>query len=431
MDKLDCIVIGAGLSGLACAKTLTTAGRQVRLVEAADQVGGRVATDTVSGFRIDRGFQVYLDAYPEGSRFLNHAALELGRFEPGALIVSGGRLLPVSDPWRRPLTAIRSVLSGVVGLQDGLRTARLRRDVVRGVRRGQIDPATVAMADECTTRAALEARGFSPRFIRLFFEPFFGGVFLERELTTADSVFEFTFAMFSLGRACLPAGGMAAIPKQLAAGLPPGCLQTGRSVMSIEHSTAGGGAVVFADGSRLITDSIVVATAADAAARLLPEEVLHGWQPPAFKGTQLVAFAADRQPASGATLIVSAEPAGVGPIDNLTVPSAVATGYAPVGKSLVYVSVRGDWNGSLDDIPDAICQQAVRWLGPQVDTWRHLTTVTVPLALPVETPAVRQARPVSAQLGHGLFFCGDHLTTASINGAMAAGRQVAEDILAA
>jgi len=430
VDRFDCIVIGAGLAGLACGRTLTAAGKRVRLVEAADRAGGRVATDTVAGFRVDRGFQVYLDAYPEGQRFLRHADLAFGRFEPGALVASGGRLLPVSDPWRRPLTALRSVLTGVVGVGDGLRTARLRRDVIRGVRRGQIDPAAVASADERTTRAALAARGFSPRFIELFFEPFFGGVFLERELTTAAPVFEFTFAMFSLGRACLPAGGMAAIPEQLAAGLPAGCLQTGRSVAGIEPVASGGGVVVLADGSRLAADSIVVATAADAAARLVPAGLLHHWQPPAFKGTRLVAFATDQQPACGSTLIVSAEPAGVGPIDNLTVPSAVAAGYAPSGQSLVYVSVRGDWEGSPDELADAICRQAAGWLGPQAMRWRQLTTVPVPRALPVETPEVRLARPKNARCAPGLFLCGDHLTTASINGALMAGRQVAEELLA-
>ena len=84
----DTIVIGAGLAGLACARELVRAGRQVLVVEAADRVGGRVATDTVDGFRIDRGFQVYLDAYPEGRRQLDLAALGLGCFEPGALVAA-------------------------------------------------------------------------------------------------------------------------------------------------------------------------------------------------------------------------------------------------------------------------------------------------------------------------------------------------------
>lgn len=429
METADCIIVGAGLAGLACGQTLAAAGRRVQIIEAADQPGGRVATDTVDGFQIDRGFQVYLDAYPEGRRFLDHARLGLGCFEPGALVARDGRLLPVSDPWRRPVAAIRSVLSGAVGLGDGLRTARLRAATISGVQQGRIDPIAAAPANERSTRAALQADGFSPGFIQLFFEPFFGGVFLERELATAETVFAFTFAMFSLGRACLPAGGMAAIPRQLASVLPENCLDFGSPIERIEPDSAGGGEVLFADGRRLAARAIVVATDAAAAADLLPAEVRGSWQPPAFKSTTMVAFAAEKQPACGRTLIVSAEPPGAGPIDNLTVPSAVAAGYAPAGQSLVYASVRGDWSGAAEELPAAIQRQAAGWLGEEAGGWRQLATVTVPRALPVETPAVRHARPASGQLGPGLLLCGDHLTTSSINGALAAGRRVAEELL--
>ena len=218
--SVDCIIVGAGLAGLACARELVHAGRRVHVVEAADRVGGRVATDTIDGFRIDRGFQVYLDAYPEGRRQLDLAALGLGCFEPGALVAEGGRLRRVSDPWRRPLAAVLSVLNGDVGIADGLRTARLRGDCIRVARTANADPSRPSPAAERSTREELVARGFSEAFIRLFFEPFFGGVFLERHLDTSAAVFQFTFAMFAMGRACLPRGGMEAIPKQLAAGLP-------------------------------------------------------------------------------------------------------------------------------------------------------------------------------------------------------------------
>ena len=137
-----------------------------------------------------------------------------------------GRLLPISDPWRRPFAAIRSVLSGAVGVPDGLRIAYLRSQALAGVRNGKIDPIAISNDKEKTTREELISRGFSSDFIRLFFEPFFGGVFLERNLTTASQVFEFTFAMFYLGSACLPAGGMSAIPRQMVQKLPLCCLET-------------------------------------------------------------------------------------------------------------------------------------------------------------------------------------------------------------
>ena len=419
----DTIIVGAGLAGLACAATLVRARRQVLVVEAADRVGGRVATDTVDGFRIDRGFQVYLDAYPEGRRQLDLAALGLGYFEPGALVAEGGRLRGVSDPWRRPLAAVASVLSGSVGIADGLRTARLRSDCLRAFRNGTADPNRSSPAVERSTREELNARGFSEAFIRRFFEPFFGGVFLERSLDTSAAVFQFTFAMFSLGRACLPRGGMEAIPKQVAAGLPAGTILLDTAVKRLQP-----GLVVLADGRELAAKHIVIATEGSAATPLLPEGqrtavVSRGW-----KSTRMVAFAATRSPLSSPTVVVSAEEGG--PIDNVTVPSDVTGGYAPPGAAVVYVSIRQDWQGNDGDLHDAVRRQAAGWFGQSSHAWRHLKTVRVDHALPDESPAARRSRAIASQVTPGLFICGDHCTTASINGALASGRSCAEAVLA-
>jgi phytoene dehydrogenase-like protein len=422
MTNPDCIIVGAGLSGLACGRTLAAAGRRVLLLEAADRVGGRVATDTVDGFRIDRGFQVYNDAYPEGRRQLDLAALEFGAFEPGAVIADGPRLRRVADPWRRPWAAIRGLLDGTFGIADGLRTAKLRWDVIRGFRGGRLDPAGVA-ARERTTRGELVARGFSPGFIRRFFVPFFGGVFLERQLDTAAAVFLFDFAMFSLGRACLPRGGMDAIPRQLAAGLPADAIRVGTRVRGVEP-----GRVVLDDGSDLLASQVVVATDGEAAARLLPAGGRGGHTPRSSKSTRLVAFAAPRSPLPGRQLLVTASDEG--PIDNVTVPSDVAAGYAPAGRSLIYVSLRADAPADGLRLVAAVKQQAAAWFGAAVNEWTHMTTVEVPHALPDESPAARRDRPTGPRLAPGLFICGDHCTTASINGALASGRLCAEAMLA-
>ena len=122
----DAIVVGAGLAGLSCARRLAEHGLTSLVLEASDGIGGRVRTDEIGGFRLDRGFQVLLTAYPEARAILDYRALDLGRFYPGALVRSGGRFHRVADPWRRPLDGIAGALSPIGSLADKLRVARLR-----------------------------------------------------------------------------------------------------------------------------------------------------------------------------------------------------------------------------------------------------------------------------------------------------------------
>ncbi|MEY2627988.1 MAG: hypothetical protein RJB08_1747, partial [Actinomycetota bacterium] len=82
----DVIIVGAGLAGLSCARHLQRAGRKVVVLEASDGVGGRVRTDIVDGFRLDRGFQVLLTAYPEIQTEVDLVKLQMRYFEPGALV---------------------------------------------------------------------------------------------------------------------------------------------------------------------------------------------------------------------------------------------------------------------------------------------------------------------------------------------------------
>lgn len=418
--SVDVVVVGAGLAGLACGRDLVRAGKSVLVIEASDRVGGRVATDDVEGFRLDRGFQVYNDAYPEGRRCLDLAALRLGRFEPGALVASAGRLARVADPWRRPFTALGSVVSGRIGVGDAIRTARLRRDAVRAVRAGLLDPNQPADADRSTLEE-LRIRGFSPRCIGSFFRPFFGGVFLERDLDTSSDVFRFDFAMFALGRACLPFGGMDAIPRQIAAALPPGGLWLNARVERVAT-----GRVWLEDGRTVSAQHVVVATEGAGVAAVLPESCRQAVPPRPWKGTRTVAFAAPRSPLAHPELIVTEDD---GPIDNLTVPSDVVGGYAPAGTALVVVSIRQAWADDVD-LVEAVRRQAAQWFGPVTLSWRHLRTTTVTRALPAETPAARRLRHPHPVLEAGLYVCGDHCTSASINGALASGRRCAEAVIA-
>lgn len=108
--KRDVIVIGAGISGLSCALTLERAGLSVLVLESDSAAGGRVQTDELEGFVLDRGFQVYLSAYEEARSLLDLEALELKPFTPGSAIWVDNKIYNVLDPWRSPTAVFSAAL---------------------------------------------------------------------------------------------------------------------------------------------------------------------------------------------------------------------------------------------------------------------------------------------------------------------------------
>lgn len=173
------VIIGGGLAGLTCANQLHAAGVEFQLLEASDRVGGRVRTDEVDGFLLDRGFQVLLTAYPEAKSQLNYDQLDLRAFDPGALIRSGDSFQRMSDPWRRPQHALQTAFSSGGGFVDKLRIGKLRWSS----RRGNI--ASIFTRQDMPTIDELRRLGFSESLIEKFLRPFLGGVFLDANLETS------------------------------------------------------------------------------------------------------------------------------------------------------------------------------------------------------------------------------------------------------
>jgi phytoene dehydrogenase-like protein len=221
MDEERTIVIGAGLAGLACALALTDAGQPALVLEAAEEVGGRVRSDLRDGYRLDRGFQVLFTGYPAARRWLDFARLAPRRFDPGALIRHDGRWATLGDP-RRDLAALpASLATDVVSLGDKLRTLLL----VARLARGDWDGVRAIGGTDRTTEEYLRRRRFSPRFIDRFARPFYGGIYLDRGLRTSARVLAFTLKMLAGGDTIVPADGIGARTRQLAAGLPDGAQQ--------------------------------------------------------------------------------------------------------------------------------------------------------------------------------------------------------------
>ncbi|HEY4901244.1 MAG TPA: NAD(P)/FAD-dependent oxidoreductase [Terriglobales bacterium] len=318
----DVIVVGAGVSGLVAAVELRRRGLSVQVVEASNEVGGRVRTDQVDGFLLDRGFQVLLTAYPEARRCLNFAALELREFEPGAIVRYNRHFHTLSDPIRRPRKILSSAFSPIGTFNDKLLIAKLRGEVLSA----EIDE--VLSVPEAPTINTLREYGFSAKIIERFFRPFLGGIFLDPELATSDRMFRFVYRMFAQGMAAIPNRGMQAIPRQLASHLAPECI---RFNAPIQHVWAGG--VRLETGEEMFASAVVVACDPVRAARLLPQAGIRT----TMRGVRCLYFAAADPPIGDRYLVLNGD--GGGPINSLCVPSVIAPGYAPPGCHIVSVTV--------------------------------------------------------------------------------------------
>lgn len=410
MQNPEVLIVGGGIAGLCCARHLHQSGVPSRILESADEVGGRVRTERYRGFRLDHGFQVLLTEYPEAKKILDYEELQLRNFEPGAMIRFGGKFHRFVDPWRKPQHIFETALSPVASFADKLRVAGLRRRVCRG--RLEEHPT----GPETSTLERLYEEGFSNRIIERFFKPFLGGVFLENELNTSSRKFEFVFRMFSQGDAAIPAHGMGEITKQLAAGLPPENIETNAKVIHL-----GPNQVRLEDGRELPAASVVVACQAPVASRLLNEK-----PPDPHHGVTCLYFSADSPPLRDPILILNGE--GRGPINNLCVPSQVAPEHAPKGKSLISVTVLGSTDlNKKTQLRDEVFNQLRTWFGSTVDDWDHLKTYNISYALPSQNPASPDTDVANRR--RGIIRCGDYMGNASIQGAMVSGRRAAETIL--
>lgn len=410
MDK-PVIVIGAGLAGLCCCRRLHAAGVPFLLLEAAARPGGRVQTDIVQDYRLDRGFQVLLTAYPEVQAQLDLEALQLCRFRPGALIRYGGRFHRLSDPWRELESILATTFNPIGSLFDKLRIMRLRARATRGTLE------ELWTRPEQTTLEVLREIGFSDAMIDRFLRPFLGGIFLESELNTSSRMLDFVFRMFSIGDAALPARGMGEIPLQLARTLPAGSIRYGCPVKEIVDRT-----VLLESGESIDASSIVIATDGTEAARLLGRTLPAN----AFHAVTCLSFAVEEAPIGKPILVLNGE--GTGPVNNLCVPSLVSRDYAPKGHHLVSATVLGNPECSDDQLVADVLAQMQAWFG-EVSDWQHLRTDRIRHALPVQAPGA-QGTGIETRPRDGVFVCGDHVSRGSTQAAMKSGRLTAEAVLA-
>lgn len=411
----DVIVVGGGLAGLRAAAELTSAGRRVLVLEAADQVGGRIRTDVVDGFLVDRGFQLLNPAYPAVRRWIDLESLVLQGFGAGvAARTDGGRLARLGHPLREP--RLLPATLGAVRREGGDRLALVRwlRPLVH--RPGTTSLAAVLRGGDGSLRDSLDAAGLDGGLRRVV-ERFFAGVLLDDTGESSAAFARLLTSMFVRGVPSLPAAGMRALPAQVAAGLGDR-IRCGTAVTRVARR--GAGFVVTTDAGPVGAEHVVLAVGPQSV------DALVGGGPVATRGVVTEWWATDRSPSSSALLHVDARTTPSGPLVNAAVVSNAAPSYAPQGRHLVQASAL---LGGDRPVPTEaeMRRHAGELLGCATTGWQRVARHEVPHALPVQAAPLRAVRPLRTD--DGVVVCGDHRDTASIQGALVSGHRAAQLLL--
>ena len=400
------VVVGAGVAGLACAADLVALGFDVTVVEAGDQPGGRMRSDRLDGFVLDRGFQVFNPAYPQVRKRVELASLDLRAFYPGMLLHGSKRRLRIANP-AADRRIVKDVWTG--GLPGSVRD--LAALAVMSACDAGLPAQWIKNRKDESAYASLRGAGISAEFVDRVLRPFFAGVFLEPDLATSSRMLHLVWRSMLRGRASLPAAGIGAVPAQLAGRLPPGCLRLGTPVAAVSDE-----GVVLGGGEELAAAAVVVATGPVEAAKLVS-----GVEPVVTRSVTTYYHAAVRTPLGEPAIVVDERMR----ILNTAVLTDVCAEYSSDGRALISTSVLGSPADHEDLGLSDVLGEIYR---TDVGAWEPLATYYVPDALPAMVPPWPLSR--TTRLGSGRYVCGDHRATGSVQGAMASGARAAREAAA-
>ena len=189
-------VIGAGLAGLSAAITLQEAGREVVIYDGSNRVGGRVATDYIDGFTLDRGFQLINAKYPELIRLGVMSELDF-IFAPRTIdFCLGDKRVALGDPRSSPFAGLNPA-TGSLSQKLGFLNYLLRSASARN-----------SVEDELCHLGNLYSR---------VLKPFLSGVFLTSPASVNAVTGKGLITSFISGKPGLPRKGVGALPAALAA----------------------------------------------------------------------------------------------------------------------------------------------------------------------------------------------------------------------
>ncbi|OLV16859.1 NAD(P)/FAD-dependent oxidoreductase [Deinococcus marmoris] len=409
--QLDTVVVGAGLAGLTAARILSRAGQRVRVLEASGVLGGRVRSRVVDGFTLDAGYQVLFPSYPAVKRNLDLEALDLVPIPPSAAVRRGKREDVLGDPRRDPAALPSTLTTGVLGVADKLRVGKLALELLLP------PPHTLLTGPDETTESYLRGQGFSEAALNNFFRPFFGGIFLRRELDTSARLFRYYLRMLIDGGAALPRAGMSAIPQQLAKGLD---VQVNMRVTGL--TAHGSHVTVQTSAGEVDAGNVIVATDPNTAAALLGQNVSRG-----SLGSTYLYYAADQEVDNQPRLLLNAE---TGLINNAHWLSNVLPGRVPPGQHLLAVTALGNHAEDDAELDASVRGELEHWYGEAaVSGLRTLAVERIPHAQYPQPPGYAATQPGHATGIDGVLLASEVTSMSGIQGAMESGEKAAAIVL--
>ena len=405
------VVVGAGLAGLTAARVLKRAGVEVRVLEAERNVGGRVRSRVIEGFTVDRGFQVLFTAYPAAKRQLDFGRLELQPIPPGAVICRDGHRERVGDPLRDPLSLFSTLSARSLSLRDKLLVGKLAAELKRG------EPHALLNGPDETTKNFLRNFGFSRGASEHFFAPFFGGIFLQRDLSTSARLFRYYFRMLMDGATATPRRGMGEITRQLAEGLD---VRTGARVERLEPRA--NGVTLHTSGGAVEADRVIVAADPPTIRRLTGADAPQG----AVSSTYLY-YASDVLLDDEPRLLLNAKG---GFVNNAIWASNANPALAPAGAHLLAVTVLGLPTLGDADLDRAVRGELARWYGaPAVAELRPLHLDRLEFAQFAQPPGFSATLAGHATPIKGVLIASESTSMSSIQGAVESGEKAAAVLL--
>jgi oxygen-dependent protoporphyrinogen oxidase len=276
VERRDVVVVGAGVAGLAAAYDLTARGRDVLILEAAPETGGKLLRREVAGALVDVGAEAMLNRRPEGVDLAARLGLEVVHpAQASSRIWTRGALRPLP----------RSLMGVPLDLDDLAASGVLTRDELDRVRAERELPPTLIGSD-ITVGDLVDAR-LGPAVTDRLVEPLLGGVYAghARALSARAAVPQLVAlaerGSLLEGAASLPAPPTYAAP--VFAGLPAGMggltdalastldVETGCTVRALTREGGGWRLTVGPTTAErhVHADAVVLATPASPTARLL------------------------------------------------------------------------------------------------------------------------------------------------------------------